>query len=234
MATESIRRVKGVFHAPPGNFPTGASTGAAVIGNGDVLAAMGGPPENLTLRLSKLDFWQAREEAGPPGGPAGGARAIGALTLNAPALEGASYLLEQNIHDATIRGRFEKDGAVLCLTAWTPRGENVLVVELQAAGAEAVSIRPAFEIQAGRESVTETGLAGPIAWHERRFEQSNLLWKCAVTVAMQAVDAGAIRLEPGRSHSLVLALATNFDAADHRDRAVALALAMDEPRRREA
>ncbi|MCY2925570.1 MAG: hypothetical protein NT031_09035, partial [Planctomycetota bacterium] len=230
MTIAAIERVKGVFNEAPANFPTGATTGAAVIGNGDVLAAMGGPPEALTLRLSKVDFWQASEKPGPAGGPASGARAVGGLTLNAPALAGASYLLEQSIADATLRGRFEKGAAALCVTAWTPRGENVLVVELQAVGTEAITIRPAFEIQDGRESVTQSGLTGEIAWHERRFEQGDLLWPCAVTVAMRAVDAAGIRLEPGRSHTLVLAMATSFDAADHRGRAVAMAQAMDEPR----
>ena len=140
MTMQNIQRVKGVFNGPPANFPTGASTGAALLGNGDVLVAAGGAADSLTFRFSKLDFWQAREEAGPPGGPRAAARTIGALTLGAPALSGASYLLEQSIHDATIRGRFEKGGAILSMTAWTPRGENVLVVELQATGREKITI----------------------------------------------------------------------------------------------
>ena len=40
MAREQIERVKGLFSAQPENFPSGAATGAAVIGNGDVLVAI--------------------------------------------------------------------------------------------------------------------------------------------------------------------------------------------------
>jgi alpha-L-fucosidase 2 len=222
MTMQHIQRVKGVFNGHPANFPTGASTGAALLGNGDVLVAAGGAAENLTFRFSKLDFWQAREEAGPPGGPRGAARTIGALTLGAPALSGASYLLEQHIHDATLRGRFEKDGAILSMTAWTPRGENVLVVELHAAGRKKITVQPVIEIQDGNESVVDQGVDNGIAWYERRFEQANLLWKTAVTVATRPLDAGPITLEPGRTHTLVLALVTNHDTPDHRARAVAL------------
>ncbi|MEI6218693.1 MAG: glycoside hydrolase family 95-like protein, partial [bacterium] len=219
---QNIQRVKGVFNGPPANFPTGASTGAALLGNGDVLVAAGGAADSLTFRFSKLDFWQAREEAGPPGGPRAAARTIGALTLGAPALSGASYLLEQSIHDATIRGRFEKGGAILSMTAWTPRGENVLVVELQATGREKITIQPVIEIQDGNDSVVDRGVDNGIAWYQRRFETPNLLWKTAVTVATRPLDNGPITLEPGRKHTLVLALVTNHDTPDHRARALAL------------
>ena len=103
-----------------------------------------GAADALTFCLSKLDFWQAREEVSKAG-----AKTIGAFTLSTPELNGASYRLEQCIHDATIRGRFEKDGAALSVTAWTPRGKNALVVELQAIGRDGITIHPAFAIQDG-------------------------------------------------------------------------------------
>ncbi|MCY2930680.1 MAG: hypothetical protein NTV86_14515 [Planctomycetota bacterium] len=224
---EPIERVKGVFHEPPANFLHFLTTGAAVLGNGDVLAAVGGPAEALALRVSKLDVWQACEEAGVPGGPRGSARAVGTLTLKTPALAGGSYRLEQCIYDATVRGRFAKGAAVLAVSAWTPRGENALVVELQADGAEAISVEPVFEIQDGNRSVTEAGQAGEIAWYERRFETPDLLWPTAVTVARRASDAGPIRLEPGGRYTLVLTFATNHDTPDHRSRAIAMARELD-------
>ncbi|MEI6218264.1 MAG: hypothetical protein WCP86_05150, partial [bacterium] len=230
MTMEQIKRIKGVFNGPPGNFPTGASTGAAVVGNGDVLVAMGGAADKITFQLSKLDFWQAWEDAGR----GGGAKTIGALTLSTPVLGGASYLLEQSIHDATVCGRFEKDGAALSVTVWTPRGENVLVVELRSVGNVGISIQPAFTIQDGSESVVESGRAGGIAWHERRFEESNLMWKTGVTVAMRTANGDTVRLEPGQKHTLVLAVVTNHDSPDHRARAVAMAQAFDERRLAEA
>ena len=64
-----------MFTAPPAHFPTILTTGAAVIGNGDLLAAIGGPARKLEFRLSKLDFWQASDLG--IGEKAASARAIG-------------------------------------------------------------------------------------------------------------------------------------------------------------
>lgn len=230
MTIQQIESVKGVFNGPPGNFPTGASTGAAILGNGDVLAAAGGASDNLTFVLSKLDFWQAREEVSKAA-----AKTVGAFTLNTPALNGASYRLEQFIHDATIRGRFEKDGVALSMTAWTPRGENALVVELQSVGRDGITIHPAFVVQDGSDSVVESGKDGGIIWYERRFEQQpNLLWKSSVTVALYAVAGGSIRLESGQTHTIVLAVVTNHDTPDHRTAAIAMAQTLNGVRLAEA
>ena len=236
MMMTQLDRVKGVFNGPPDNFPTKMTTGAAVIGNGDLLVAIGGASDNLAFRLSKLDFWQAKDgekQRAQNDSARGGARVIGTLTLGMPSHSGASYLLEQCIHDATIRGQFAEDGAELSVTAWTPRGENVLVVELQAAGKEAITISPAFEIQDGNESTTESGYDDGIDWHERRFEEEDLLWKTGVTVALRVADVGPIRLGPGQKHTLVVAVATNHETTDYRQRAVAMA-AMDGARLEEA
>ena len=146
---EHIERVKGVFTAPPDNFMSRLSTGAAVIGNGDLLVAVGGGADKLAFRFSKVDFWKALEEAPNRAG----ARAVGTLWLETPELRNSSYLLEQNICDATIRGRFEKAGLALSVRVWTPRGENALVVELEATGTEAILLRPVFEIQDGNGTV---------------------------------------------------------------------------------
>lgn len=221
---EDIKRIKGVFNAPPKDFPSRLTTGAAVIGNGDLLVAVGGPSSSLAFRLSKLDFWQAREEATDRAG----ARAVGTLTLNIPELDNSSYLLEQTIHDATIRGRFEKGETSLSVTAWTPRGLNALVLELQATGRKAVTLQPVFEIQGGNESTVESGSLGEIAWYERRFEQPNLLWKTGVAVAMRAADGMSLTLEPGQKQTLVLAVVTNHDTSDYRLAAVKMAQSLDD------
>ncbi|MEI6971712.1 MAG: glycoside hydrolase family 95-like protein [bacterium] len=215
-----LTAMRGVFDAPPANFMTGMTTGAAIIGNGDILAAVGGPAGRLAFRLSKLDFWQARSRDDAP--YRAGARAIGTLALEMPRLASASYRLEQWIHDATLRGRFCDGGAELSIEAWTPSGTNSLVVELSAGGREPLHVRPVFEIQDGNESTTEQGRAGDIEWHERRFEQPNLEWKTAVTVAMKALSPDGITLQPGEKRTLVLAAVTSHDAGDHRSRAVAM------------
>ena len=99
----NVANIKGVFNAPPAEFMTSMTTGAALLGNGDLCVAVGGASDQLAFRLSKVDFWQARD--GAPNRAR--ARAIGTLTLNAPALKDTSYLLEQRIQDATLYGSFD-------------------------------------------------------------------------------------------------------------------------------
>ena len=225
--SEPVKRVAGVFTAPPAHFPTNLTTGAAVIGNGDLLAAIGGPAHKLEFRLSKLDFWQASDLG--IGEKAASARAIGSLYLAAPQLEGASYRLEQSIHDATVRGSFAKDGAGLSVAAWTPRGENLLVLEITATGSIPIAVEPAIVIQPGHESVVEQGTASEIVWYERRFETPELLWPTAVTVAVRESQCARIVLAPGDTHRLELAVVTNHDAAGHRKAAISMASSLNNP-----
>jgi hypothetical protein len=164
MITKQIDSVKSVFIKPPDNFPTKMTTGACVIGNGDLLVAIGGGSEKLMLRLSKLDFWQAKDgekQREKNDSAKAGARVVGTLTLATPSLEAASYMLEQCIHDATSRGRFSKGKGELSVTSWIPRGVNALVVELQATGKEAVTISPTFDIACpdGRHQPRNDGLS---------------------------------------------------------------------------
>lgn len=232
MTVKQIKSVKGIFIEPPANFPTKMTTGACAIGNGDLLAAIGGAADNLMLRLSKLDFWQAKDgerQHERNDSDRAGARVIGTLTLATPSLRDASYMLEQCIYDATSRGRFSKGQVELSVTSWVPRDVNALVVELEATGEEAVEISPAFELQGGNGSATESGCDGEILWHERRFEGEDLLWETGATVAMRPIDE-PIRIEPGQKYQLVLTVATNHETADHRQRAVAMAESMDDAR----
>lgn len=229
MKAKRIDSVRGLFIEPPKNFATQMTTGACVVGNGDLLAAIGGASDNLKLRLSKLDFWQARDgekQREKNNSATAGARVIGTLTLTTPSLEGASYMLEQCIHDATTRGRFCKGQVELSVTSWIPRGVNALVVELQATGQNPVMISPAFELQRGNESATESGCDGGILWYERRFEGKDLLWETGVTVTMRSATR-PIRIEPGQKYQLVLTVVTNHESADYREKAMAMAESMD-------
>ena len=76
----TIKHVKGVLVTPPKYFSDSSTTDAALIGNGDLLGAVGGPSEKLLFWLSKLDFWEARENPNEKGG----ARTIGPLVLDIP------------------------------------------------------------------------------------------------------------------------------------------------------
>lgn len=120
------------FEAPPRNVPTDFVVDGPLLGNGDVGVALSGPPEALTFHVGKNDAW-TRDACKLRGGPR--VLTVGGLRLEAPALRGADYAVEQDIACAELRARFSRPEATLELAAWMPRERNLLVCELRNRGA---------------------------------------------------------------------------------------------------
>src|SRR4051812_47280277 len=98
-ATESsriVRQYKTVFTKPPRNLPSRGPTDAPLMGNGDFLAALGGPPEMLQFHLCKADLWELRPDGGP--------RGLGRLDLALASMKGAKYSVTQDLLGATTNG----------------------------------------------------------------------------------------------------------------------------------
>ncbi|MCY2930626.1 MAG: hypothetical protein NTV86_14235 [Planctomycetota bacterium] len=82
-----VGRYKGVYDKPPSQTPTTKIPDGPLLGNGDVGVALGGPPEELRLFISKADFWRTQ---GPPKCPntAAGPRQLGQIVLSTPPPQG--------------------------------------------------------------------------------------------------------------------------------------------------
>jgi hypothetical protein len=119
---------KVVFEQAPKRIPSNGSTDAPLLGNGDFLAALGGPAEMLQFYLSKADLWEIRPDAGP--------RGLGRVDLALPSMKGASYRVTQDLLHATTTGSFEKDGVTLTVESAVAATENILWVTLSATGGE--------------------------------------------------------------------------------------------------
>lgn len=98
-----VEKYQAVFTAPPEKLPSVCSTDAPLLGNGDLLAAFGGPPDKLCFHIGKADLWELQTEGGP--------RPLARLHLELPALQGASYRVTQDLRRATTTGVFKQGGA---------------------------------------------------------------------------------------------------------------------------
>ena len=124
------------FEEPPQRIPSRFSVDAPLLGNGYMGVAMSGSPERLAFYLNRNDFWRlvsAHDESFPA--------IAGRLELAVPALEGASYEVEQHLWDATTLGRFSKDGVSASLEAYVAATEDILVLRITNEGGESLSGR---------------------------------------------------------------------------------------------
>ena len=75
-----------------------------LLGNGDLGAVLGGPPEEQRFFLGKNDFWRRSDIS---------METIGTVSLSIPDLKGASYHQEQDLAHAEVRGTFSQEDRTL-------------------------------------------------------------------------------------------------------------------------
>jgi hypothetical protein len=185
------------------------ATDAPLLGNGDLAAAIGGPPEGQCYWIAKNDFWKLRSQFG-----LSGVRMFGTLRLSAPQMQGASYLVEQDLQSAFTQSTFSTGSRTLHLRSWVAATANVLVVELGAQGAP-VRISLSLQPGTGPDSTTEAGREGGTRWIRRGFEKDvDIPVAAACALKVVGRDGPAFDLEPDRPVRLVLAMASSFEAPD--------------------
>ncbi|MDR1817168.1 MAG: hypothetical protein LBR07_03110 [Puniceicoccales bacterium] len=130
-ALEVVARNSVVLTKPQGGVPVTHSAKAPLLGNGSFGAALGGTPDKLCFHIARNDFWRLKDghdEAWPA--------ALGKISLDIPALKGASYFVEHDIAGAVFKGRFEKPATGgtaatgVTLKAWLAATADVLVIEI--------------------------------------------------------------------------------------------------------
>ncbi len=123
--------VRGTYTAPPANLVSSKVTGGLVTGNGDMAITVGGPSSALKFYVGKADFFGVLRGAIMP---------VGSLTLSAPALNGSSYLLNQNVGPATVTGAFANGNSSLSVTSWVASAENTTVIQLNNTGSQPLTL----------------------------------------------------------------------------------------------
>ncbi len=178
-AERIVSQYKTVFDAPPGGVPSRDSARGPLLGNGDLGAVISGAPEAQRFWLSKNNFWRMKD-----GHRQGGPRLFGGLEINIPALAGATYQLEQQLHPAITTSKFSKDGSTVTMRSLVAATEPFLLVELAVEG-KPVEVDTRLWAAPGRGSKEDLGRKDSVLWATKAFSEDVKIptsAACALTV----------------------------------------------------
>ena len=192
----------------------------AFCGNGDLCLMVGDAKETLTFHIGKSDFWK-----GLPGGQTdGGIKTVG--TVEMIGIKPRAMCTEMRMDEGTVAACAGK-------TRWemfvAPENIAVFTVETPAANPP-VGLRLCIAQGGGSEAKTEHPAGMTAA--ERRFEGAERRFASAVCAVLAEKDAqtrGDTRVQ-----TFVLAVVTNHNAPDFRERALSLAAQADAEALRQA
>ncbi|MCX5653668.1 MAG: hypothetical protein NTY65_03330 [Planctomycetota bacterium] len=237
-AERIVSQYKAVFNAPPRETPSRGAADGPLLGNGDLGAVISGAPEAQRFWISKNNFWRLKD-----GHRLGGPRLFGGLEINIPALAGATYLIEQQIHPAITTSRFTKDGTTVTMRSCVAATEDFLLVEIAVEG-KPVDVETRLWAAPGRGSKEDLGRKGAVLWATKAFaEDVNIptAAACALTVTggkviipeWEPVAAASnpppgkkqppkaksqpgpkFTLQPGRKVTVAVAMQSSFDSKD--------------------
>lgn len=211
------------FTEPPKRIPNRNSVDAPLLGNGFTGVALAGPPEAQTFYVARNDFWRlksALDESYP--------LVLGKIELSIPALKGASYLVEQQLYDATTTARFTKGDLSVSYKTYISAEEDLLVLELEMNGEDSVEGYVNLSSPGEKETINnpplervfpderEVGVTKEgVFYLWRAFEDSvDIPTKAAMALRMGQSSDGSFVLKPGKPVRLVCAFSSNFKSND--------------------
>ena len=211
------------FMQPGERIPSQVSVYAPVLGNGFTGIALSGKPEQQVFYAARNDFWRlkhAHNESYPA--------VLGKITLSIPALEGASFLVEQHLYDAMTAARFEKDAFAVEYRAYMAATEDFFIVEvsmkgegtidghvnIDLPGEQELHNRPPVEYAPLGTAEVNTTPQG-IRYLSRAFEDSvDIPAKAAMALRVEGCPDGRFTLKQGKPVRFVCAFSSNFKSKD--------------------
>lgn len=174
------------------------STDALLMGNGDLGLSVGGEAESLRFWINKADFWRLQHQhlgAQP--------KLFGWLDVKAPAMQGASYKIEQPLYNPVTRGTFTKDGATLKFQARVMATANIGWIELEASGkpveieistqlTDQELILPQIGVTASRRAL---GIMDDTLWLQRHYDDQVDI-ESGMAAAVRVLDAAGHKANP--------------------------------------
>ena len=203
------------FTTPPERIPSPCSVDAPLMGNGFTGVALSGPPEEQVFYLARNDFWRlksAHDESYP--------LVLGLVKLSFPELEGASYLVSQQLYDATTTASFSKDGQVVSFDAYVAATEDILVIRMRSEGRKEVKgsvgltlPEPDAIFKDKRESGTTPD---GIRYITRAYDDPtvDIPTKAAVAMKVGTGSDGSFILKPGKELVVICSFSSNFKSED--------------------
>lgn len=211
------------FSEPPKRIPSRHSVDAPLLGNGFTGVALSGLPEAQTFHVARNDFWRlksALDESYP--------LVLGKIELSMPRLKGASYLVEQQLYDATSTARFTSADFSVSYKTYVSATEDLLVVELNMEGKGSVEGKVRLSLPGEKEIVNAppfervfpdkkelTVTADGIQYLSRAFDDSvDIPTKAAMALRVDQSATGDFVLQPGKPVRFVCAFSSNFKSKD--------------------
>jgi hypothetical protein len=210
------------FTRPPQRIPTKFSVDAPLLGNGFMGVALSGNPEHQVFYVARNDFWRLKSghnESYPA--------VLGKIEVSIPGLEGASYLVEQHLYDATTVARFRKDDFSVTYRVYVAAVTDILSIEIGMEGKGSLEGSVRLFLPGAKEIVEDLPLdrafpeqreqhvADGIHYITRAFEDSvDIPTKAALALLAADSPDGRFTLEPGKTVRLVCATAGNFKSND--------------------
>ncbi|NWK57497.1 hypothetical protein HW115_17905 [Verrucomicrobiaceae bacterium N1E253] len=158
-----VGKYESVWTSPPTRTPANFAVDGPLLGNGDMLAAISGPPQAVVFHLGKNDFWRLQQGNGNAA-----PQPVGTFTLSTADLVGASYQVNQSLVDATTRLNFDRGDGVLRMESRVLAQENLLLIGLTAEQ-RSFEVVCGLTAHSGRGSVSASGDSGGVLWIERAF-----------------------------------------------------------------
>lgn len=211
------------FTEPPRRIPSRTSVDAPLLGNGFTGVAISGNPEKQVFHVARNDFWRlksALDESYP--------MVLGKVELSIPQLDGASYLMEQQLYEAVSTAHFKKDNISVQYKACVAATEDLLIVEVSNDGQVEIAGTVRIELPGDREIVhklpfervfpdkreSNTTQDG-IHYISRAFEDSvDIKTKAAMSLKVEKCPDGRFILQPGKSVWFACAFSSNFKSDD--------------------
>lgn len=206
---------KAEFTEWPTHVPTSTTTDAPLAGNGDIGLTMKTSDEGITFFIGKNDFWRALESY-----PEGGLALPGALVLSSELISKGTYHAEQLPGSAEIKASYSTPENTLYVTAWVSATDNKVIMEFQAKKEASLNLAFLPTKDGPLKSKIEQGTDDGCSWMTRSFcDEPRLIWDSHVALALNH-EVGTITLKPGKKQILVLAVYTNIDTQEWKDKAI--------------
>lgn len=211
------------FTEPPKRIPSRSSVDAPLLGNGFTGVALSGPPEAQVFYVARNDFWRlksALDESYPV--------VLGKIELSFPELEGASYLVEQQLYEATTTARFRKGDIEIYYKTYVSGAEDLMVVEMGVEGDREIegSVRlalpgeneiinqPPLERVFPDEKIVDITPEG-IQYLSRAFRDSvDIPTRAAIAARVEGSQDGKFTLKPGKPVRFLCAFSSDFKSGD--------------------
>ncbi len=174
------------------------STDALLMGNGDMGLSVGGEAESLRFWINKNDFWRLQNQhlGTQP-------KLFGWIDIKAPAMQDATYKIEQPIYNPITHGTFTKDGTTLEFRARVMATANIGWIELEARG-KPLTVEISTQLTDQELLIPQIGITGSrrhsgisddVLWLQRHYDD-HVDIESGMAAAVKIIDDKGDRLAP--------------------------------------